>query len=357
MFSSAFRCFQGASAALQMSSTRRTSRWRVRLPPFPGSSPVPSIQPHLFLPGFYMSPGRLVAHGVAGGESCHELCNLLTIPRGHQMSQELELVARFQDIPQIVSIWGACVRPPNMALVYELVEGGSLAQRIHHGPKMTYPEILKVRLAVPSTPPRFPLPLRSICPLPGFLCKSAPSISPVALSVAFASYLSKRHAAASLASRRLCSFPHATACPSQAGFDIALGLSRLHPTVVHRDLKPGNILVGNDGTCKLTDFGLSRGKDPYASYISTEAGGTPNYMPPEMFDGSRFDEKVDIYSLGLVLCECITGSLPWASCNMAQVIFQISIQVGSMHGPSLPACASLFSWRRNLLAPSCCLVM
>merc|ERR550532_1152562 len=75
----------------------------------------------------------------------------------------------------------------------------------------------------------------------------------------------------------------------QVGYDIAVGLSHMHPTVVHRDLKPANILIGADGTAKLIDFGLSRGKDPYVSYISTEAGGTPNYMPPEMFNGSHID--------------------------------------------------------------------
>jgi serine/threonine protein kinase len=114
----------------------------------------------------------------------------------------------------------------------------------------------------------------------------------------------------------------------KAGHDIAIGLTHLHPTVLHRDLMPANILIGADGVFKLIDFGLSRGKDPYVSFISTETGGTPNYMPPEMFDGSRIDEKVDIYALGMILFECIVREVPWHDCDcMARVIFQVSIQV------------------------------
>uniref|UniRef100_A0A061SGJ2 Serine threonine-protein kinase ctr1-like n=1 Tax=Tetraselmis sp. GSL018 TaxID=582737 RepID=A0A061SGJ2_9CHLO len=169
--------------------------------------------------------------------------------------KEVHLMAKFQDTPQIVRLLGASTRRPHMALVYELVQGGSLAERIHRGGALPLQETLKV------------------------------------------------------------------------GYDVAVGLSHLHPTIIHRDLKPGNVLIGSDGTCKLIDFGLSRGKDPFVSYVSTEAGGTPNYMAPEVFSGSRFNEKVDIYSLGMVLHECISGNMPWVNCsNMAQVIYQVAIQ-------------------------------
>eukprot|EP00873_Tetraselmis_striata_P001225 jgi/Tetstr1/421489/TSEL_012437.t1 len=178
--------------------------------------------------------------------------------------KELEMMQQIQQAPQIARILGASTRKPHMALLYEFIPGGSLADRIYKSDApMSYKEILK------------------------------------------------------------------------AGYDIAVGLSHLHPHVIHRDLKPANVMVGGDGMCKLIDFGLSRGKDPYVSYISTEAGGTPNYMAPEMFNGARFNERVDIYSLGMVLYECLTCSMPWADfTNMAQMVFQVSIQ---MNRPEIPA--------------------
>ena len=80
----------------------------------------------------------------------------------------------------------------------------------------------------------------------------------------------------------------------QIARDIAEGLAYLHPAVVHRDLKPQNVLLGADGRALVADFGISRVKDPARSYLShaTAEHGTPMYMAPELLNGSRVDEKV-----------------------------------------------------------------
>lgn len=97
----------------------------------------------------------------------------------------------------------------------------------------------------------------------------------------------------------------------ELGHDIADGLSYLHPTVIHRDLKPQNVLLNKEGRPKIADFGISKFKDPTKSYLSvTQTGGTPNYMAPELFNGTRVDERCDIFSLGCILYEAITRKVP-----------------------------------------------
>jgi serine/threonine protein kinase len=81
---------------------------------------------------------------------------------------------------------------------------------------------------------------------------------------------------------------------------------------VHRDIKPENILFREDGTPVLTDFGIARAIDSGASL--TMAGmmvGTPNYMSPEQVKGQELDGRSDLYSLGIVFYETLTGSVPF----------------------------------------------
>ena len=85
--------------------------------------------------------------------------------------------------------------------------------------------------------------------------------------------------------------------------------------IVHRDIKPENILMAKDGTVKIADFGLSRivgNGNPATELTQTnQVLGTPRYMAPEQFEGSsRVDHRADIYSLGVVFYEMLTGELP-----------------------------------------------
>lgn len=115
----------------------------------------------------------------------------------------------------------------------------------------------------------------------------------------------------------------------QLTHDMAAGLAYLHPSVVHRDLKPQNVLLDMEGRAKLADFGISRVKDPTKSYLTqvTNDNGTPLYMAPEMFNGTRLDEKADVYALGVILNECYTRRQPWrdSSSHFFQIILKVAI--------------------------------
>lgn len=102
---------------------------------------------------------------------------------------------------------------------------------------------------------------------------------------------------------------------------IADGLAYCHKNgVVHRDLKPENILVTSDGQPIIMDFGLALTKGAHrVTYSNLSAtAGTPDYMAPEQIDGQRGDQRTDVYALGTIFFELLTGETPFkGDTNMA----------------------------------------
>ena len=93
---------------------------------------------------------------------------------------------------------------------------------------------------------------------------------------------------------------------------ILKGLQHAHDKgIVHRDVKPQNIMVLADGTIKVTDFGIARFSRSDQRTITDKAIGSVHYISPEQARGEKTDEKADIYSVGVMLYEMITGKLPF----------------------------------------------
>lgn len=91
-------------------------------------------------------------------------------------------------------------------------------------------------------------------------------------------------------------------------------------SILHRDVKPGNILITKDGTVKLTDFGLARAARSARLTQSGELAGSPYYMSPEQISDAKLDARTDLYSLGVVLYEMATGQRPFPGDSSFEVM-------------------------------------
>ena len=101
---------------------------------------------------------------------------------------------------------------------------------------------------------------------------------------------------------------------------VARALSFAHERgLVHRDVKPQNVLLNEDGQAKVTDFGIARSLDVHGVTQTGTVLGTSDYIAPEQARGQKVDPKTDIYSLGVVLYELLSGQVPYAGDNFVAV--------------------------------------
>ncbi len=103
--------------------------------------------------------------------------------------------------------------------------------------------------------------------------------------------------------------------------EVALALEHAHGKgIVHRDITPGNILLGRDGRVKITDFGLALEADRAEDSRDGTVTGTPHYLAPEQARGLAADGRSDLYSLGVTLYEMLTGERPFEGASPESIV-------------------------------------
>ncbi len=109
----------------------------------------------------------------------------------------------------------------------------------------------------------------------------------------------------------------------EIGAQVAEGLQYAHERqIIHRDIKPANIMVLHDGLVKITDFGIARMRNNEVKTMTGMILGSPKYMSPEQVSGKRADTRSDIFSLGVVIYEMLTGTSPFVADNIHGVMYQ-----------------------------------
>jgi serine/threonine-protein kinase len=111
----------------------------------------------------------------------------------------------------------------------------------------------------------------------------------------------------------------------QFGIDIATGMTVAHQVgIVHRDLKPANVLINDEGLLKIVDFGVAAAQREGDTQL-TKTGyviGSPKYMAPEQILGRKVDERADVYALGVMMYEMLTGIPPYSRGDHMAVMYQ-----------------------------------
>jgi eukaryotic-like serine/threonine-protein kinase len=108
---------------------------------------------------------------------------------------------------------------------------------------------------------------------------------------------------------------------AEIGAQAAAALASAHAVgVVHRDVKPGNVLLGHDGTVKITDFGISRAVEDVTGTLTGVIAGTPAYLSPEVAKGERATFSSDVFSLGATLYTAVEGTPPFGMTDNAMAM-------------------------------------
>jgi predicted Ser/Thr protein kinase len=114
----------------------------------------------------------------------------------------------------------------------------------------------------------------------------------------------------------------------------AIDLAHLHG-IIHRDIKPDNIMADEGGSFRIMDFGIAHMQEGTQLTVTGTIMGTPEYMSPEQSSGGAVDERSDIYSLGIVLYELLTGSVPFSG--------ETAVEVLQMHRTKIPESPKLLN--------------
>lgn len=119
---------------------------------------------------------------------------------------------------------------------------------------------------------------------------------------------------------------------------VAQGIAAAHEqNIIHRDIKPQNMMISRDGKVKVADFGIARGVS--AQTLTSEAMGSVHYISPEQARGGYSDARSDIYSLGITLYEMVTGRLPFTGENTVSIALahlEDAIIPPSVYNPEIP---------------------
>ncbi len=126
---------------------------------------------------------------------------------------------------------------------------------------------------------------------------------------------------------------------------VAQGLSYAHEhEIVHRDVKPSNVMIVRDGHVKITDFGIAR---MASAAVRTQTGmvlGSPKYMSPEQVLGKLTDQRSDIFSLGVMLYEMLTGQVPFIGENVNAIMYQTLNAIPSPPSNANPAVPEMLNY-------------
>src|SRR3954452_15861618 len=120
---------------------------------------------------------------------------------------------------------------------------------------------------------------------------------------------------------RKLAFPEVAAL---IGAEIGGALAHAHGVgIIHRDIKPENVMIRRDGLLKLMDFGIAQVVDLQRMTVTGQLLGSPAYMAPELIEGKPLDFRTDVFSVGIMLYQLATGSLPFAGKNPHEVLRRI----------------------------------